>query len=345
MNGNFIVFTGPLKAEVLSISLPELGSCDILIEAEASLISAGTERFAFRQAPFYPFFPGYSLVGRVVAKGDAVKRFSIGERVGASAPHGSLVVCDERMAFAVPEGVLPEHATFLTVGATALHAVRLAQLGIGDPLLIVGQGLIGLLATQIARFAGAAPVIGIDVDKKRLEIARTLGADFVYEAGDEGGLGTLLAALPGGGVAATVDLSGASGVMELGVRSTRRRGRVVATALNPGGGNVDLYGLASFKGISLVGGYFNARPWRLDALEVTPPQDWPPRPASIEEFEGSEVGTSAGDTAMILRMIALGRLSVQPLISDVVLPPAAPELFAKLPDTGFLGGVINWSGN
>ena len=74
MRSSVIAFTAPGRAELLdrAIEPPEPGR--ILIEAELSLISAGTERTLLKQAPDYPFFPGYSLVGHVAAVGVTASR-------------------------------------------------------------------------------------------------------------------------------------------------------------------------------------------------------------------------------------------------------------------------------
>lgn len=342
MHGEFITFTGPQTAEIISRAVEELKPREILIEAEVSLISAGTERLMFKAPPVTPYFPGYSMVGRVAKIGSGVTRFAVGDRVAASAPHGSHVKCEDIMAFRIPASVASEHATFITVGAMALYAVRMADIRLGDAMLIIGQGLIGLLASQIARVAGALPVIGTDMQPARLELARKLGADHAFQADDADGLRRVLAGLPGGGVAATIDLSGAPNALNLGVGATRRRGRVIAAALNPDGGQVAVYGEAFLKGVALVGAYFNARPWRLDSSDLTLPTDWPPRMLDAVEFEGLDIATSAGDTAMILRLIEHGRLNVAPLITDTVSFRDAPALFDKLAGTGFLGGIIRW---
>jgi NADPH2:quinone reductase len=343
MESHDVVFTAPSRAELITRPVDELGPTEIMIEADVSLVSAGTERSAYRQAPSYPFPPGYSLVGRVAKTGPQVTRFAVGDRVAASASHGSLVACEEIMAFGVPDTVSNEHATFLTVGATALYAVQLARISLGEPALILGQGLIGLLATQLARSAGAVPVIGTDLDPARLELARSLGADHALHAEDVDSLRAVLADLPGGGVAAAIDLSGADRALDLAVSATRRRGRVVAAALNfTGGGTVDLYGEAFLKGISLTGAYFNARPWRLDSTDLTPPTDWPPRPVATTEFEALDVPTSASDTAMVLRLLEHGRLQVAPLITDEVDFRDAPALYDRLLTSATLGALIRW---
>jgi len=342
MNAKFVKFVAPGKTKLVEMPVQPPGPGQIVIDAELSLISAGTERTLLKGAPEYPFSPGYSLVGHVAEIGEGVDRFQVGDRVAASATHGSMVTCNADLAFKIPSAVTFEEAAFLTVGATALFSVRLAQLNLGDPVLIFGQGLIGLIASQIARSAGAMPVIGVDMDEARLELARSLGVDHAIHGSDQEQLAKLIEQLPGGGVAASVELSGAPATIEQAIRFTRRRGRIVAASMNPNGHNVDIYGEAWMKGLALVGSYINSRPWRLDCLEMYPPSDWPLNCYQSGEFEGNDVGTTAGDTATMLDLIAHDRVKVAPLISDRVKAKDAPALFDRLLQADFLGAQIEW---
>ena len=62
------------------------------------------------------------------------------------------------------------------VGAIAMHGVRLASLGVGDVVVVIGMGMIGQLVAQIARAQGAV-VIALDLRPERIELAQRLGAD------------------------------------------------------------------------------------------------------------------------------------------------------------------------
>jgi threonine dehydrogenase-like Zn-dependent dehydrogenase len=117
---------------------------------------------------------------------------------------------------------------------------------------------------------------------------------------------------------------------------------VVAASIMPGRFESEHFSDLFAKGLSLVGAYFNARPWHVDAMEVTLPIDWPIRPSHTTRYRGNAISTSSGDNALILQMIALGRVHVEPLISHTATPDDAPTLFDKLGRGELLGGLITW---
>jgi 2-desacetyl-2-hydroxyethyl bacteriochlorophyllide A dehydrogenase len=91
MKSKAIVFTGPLQVEVREQETPAPGPGEVLLETLVSLVSTGTESFCFR-GEFepgtswagwvkYPFYPGYSNVGRVIALGEGVTDYQVGDRV------------------------------------------------------------------------------------------------------------------------------------------------------------------------------------------------------------------------------------------------------------------------
>jgi threonine dehydrogenase-like Zn-dependent dehydrogenase len=79
---------------------------------------------------------------------------------------------------ALPDGVDFESAAFATLGAISLHGFRLAQPQLGERIAVIGLGLLGLLAVGIALSAGCS-VLGIDLDPRRVDLARDLGAEAV----------------------------------------------------------------------------------------------------------------------------------------------------------------------
>ena len=293
-----IVFEAPGRAILQRSPVPAIGDDDLLVEAEMSLVSAGTERNLLLHAPRYPVLPGYSLIGTVAKLGARVTDFQVGDRVAATAAHASHVCVDQRFALKVPDRLSSAHATFFNVAAMAIHAVRLAEVVLGDPVMILGQGLIGLIATQSRVRPERVPVIGIDVSERRIEQAIGVGADLAFLAKDRLAIEAALEALPGGGPAATIELTAASGPIEMAVELTRRRGRVVAGSLVPGGHAIDLYGRAFLEGLKLVGSYMNARPYQLRAVETTSPLDWPVRPYDGGVYDGNEISTSVGDQTL-----------------------------------------------
>ena len=130
---------------------------------------------------------GYSSAGIIVELGDGCN-FSVGDRVacagGGYAVHAEYAVVPEHLMARLSENVSFEEGAFATLGAIALHGYRLAELQLGERVAVIGLGLVGLLAAQIAE-AGGCQVLGIDSDEDRVALARRLGIDAVIREGAE----------------------------------------------------------------------------------------------------------------------------------------------------------------
>jgi len=176
---------------------------------------------------------GYSAAGVVVEVGAGVTGFSVGDRVACAgaglANHAEVVAVPQNLCVRVPAGVENLEAAFVTLGAIALQGVRRAETHVGETVLVVGLGLIGLLAVQILKASGCR-VIGADVVASRVEFAREFGMDVGVVIGQGPELPVVCRAETGGyGVdaallcAATPSSIPANSAME----SCRERGRVV----------------------------------------------------------------------------------------------------------------------
>jgi threonine dehydrogenase-like Zn-dependent dehydrogenase len=123
---------------------------------------------------------GYSAAGEVVAVDPANTRFRIGDRVAVGgaecAHHAEVLGVPDLLAAKVPEDVESRHAAFTTLASIAMQGVRQSGTSVGDRVLVLGQGLVGLLATAILRASGAR-VLAVDLDDSRLETAKTMGAE------------------------------------------------------------------------------------------------------------------------------------------------------------------------
>src|SRR5574341_402957 len=124
-----------------------------------------------------PMALGYSSAGTVVELGKDMPGFKVGQRVacagGGFAVHAEYNVVPRNLLTSLPENVDFESAAFTTLGAIALHGFRLAEPQIGETVAVIGMGLLGLLAAQIAAAAGC-DVLGIDIDPARLALASSL---------------------------------------------------------------------------------------------------------------------------------------------------------------------------
>ncbi len=174
---------------------------------------------------------GYSCAGEVIAVGAQATEFRVGERVACAglqfANHAEVDYIPRNLAAKVPEGVAYDDACFVTLGAIAMQGVRLAEIELGDRVVVLGLGLVGQIAAQLARCAGAA-VFAADLDPAKVELARRLGA---HEGeSKQGNLSSAAAAFSGGHGADAVLVCAATksdAPLRLAAEVCRLKGRVV----------------------------------------------------------------------------------------------------------------------
>src|SRR5690349_14116702 len=131
---------------------------------------------------------GYSAAGIVAAVGEGVSDLRVGDRIACAgvgyASHAEVLSVPKNLCVRVPEDVSFDHAAFATVGAIALQGVRLAEPTIGESVVVIGLGLIGQLAVQLLA-ANGCRVFGTDLDPKKVDLAKQLGADAGCTSNDD----------------------------------------------------------------------------------------------------------------------------------------------------------------
>src|ERR1035438_4813626 len=126
---------------------------------------------------------GYSGAGVVIGKHPTVRDLEIGQRVaygGEGTGHGEVIVTGRNLVARVPDNVAFEDACFSTLSSIALNAVRIASIGLGDTVAVIGLGLVGQLIAELARLQGAV-VIATDLKDDRVALAKKLGAEYAFE--------------------------------------------------------------------------------------------------------------------------------------------------------------------
>src|SRR6516165_4620032 len=113
-----------------------------------------------------PMTMGYSSAGVVLACGAGVQSFKPGERVASNGPHAGVVCVPKNLCARVPDAVPFDQAAFTVLGSIALQGVRLARVGLGDSVFVVGLGLIGQIAVALLR-ANGCRVFGTDLDAEK----------------------------------------------------------------------------------------------------------------------------------------------------------------------------------
>lgn len=184
-----IVFTGKRQLELRREEVPALQSGQVLVRAERSLISTGTECICYARMfepgshwdnwVKYPFTPGYSNSGRVIDVAPDVTEVKVGDRVANGSSHRQFFVASAKDVLPIPDGVSAEAAPWFALGSIVQNGVRKAEHELGDNVVIIGLGLLGQLAVQYVRASGAREIIGIDTAGPRLEMAKAHGATHV----------------------------------------------------------------------------------------------------------------------------------------------------------------------
>jgi 2-desacetyl-2-hydroxyethyl bacteriochlorophyllide A dehydrogenase len=235
-----LVFAAPRRVEIVDEELAAPAAGQALVRARVSAVSAGTERLVYRGelprdrpldeslpalagAPFsYPARYGYAAVGEVAAVGDGVAAAWLGRRVFALAPHGSAFVASVAELVEVPAGVDAERAALFASMETAVNLVLDGAPGLGARVAVVGQGVVGLLATSLlARFPLAALVV---VEPLPARARRALAFGATAAVAD---VAAARAALGSGGADVTFELSGDPAALDGALALTGREGRVV----------------------------------------------------------------------------------------------------------------------
>jgi len=125
---------------------------------------------------------GYSAAGIVIGVGKNVKAFKTGDRVACAgsgfANHAEYIDVPRSLVMRVPENLTMDLASTVTLGGISIQGVRRADLRLGETAAVIGLGIIGQLSVQMLKASGCK-VIGIDIDERRLNVAKETACDYV----------------------------------------------------------------------------------------------------------------------------------------------------------------------
>ena len=247
------------------VPVPQVKSGYVLIQTTRTLVSLGTERMLVefgkanlidkaRQQPDkvkqvldkiktdglqptleavfnklgQPLPLGYCNVGKVVAVGRGVTEFVVGDRVASNGNHAEYVCVPKNLVAKIPDNVTDEEATFTVIGSLGLQGIRLLNPQLGECVVVVGLGLIGLVAAELLK-ANGCKVIGVDFDQQKVDIAKNKG---IYAINPKNGIDPVkyVEEITGGigadGVLITASAKGDE-VIHQACLMSRKRGRVV----------------------------------------------------------------------------------------------------------------------
>ena len=330
MEAQRVVWPDRAKVDIETFTLPPVGADEVLVATECTLISPGTERAFLLGLPNaqgrYPARPGYSNIGTINSGGKAVTDWEVGDRVASTQGHTSHFVTSPSRLLKIASADVPaEEAVFFNLGAIALQGVRKARIELGEATLVLGQGLIGLLAMQLSKLSGAGPLIAADLTDSRLEISKKVGADHTFNPEDTDFSEQLDEATQGEGPAVIIEATGHPDAISTALDVAGWGARVVLLASTRGETpNVNFYRDVHKKGLMLYGAHNSIRP-----RQESSPHFW----------------TLEADSRLLLSLIAQKRFSVSPLISHRVPGADAAKAYQLLmawnPD--LLGVVLHWN--
>ena len=196
---------------------------------------------------------GNMLVGTVTETGPGVESLAVGDRVLAYGVFREIHAIAAERCWQMPQGVSWKSAVCLDPADFALAAVRDGQVRVGDAVAVFGMGAIGLMVTQVARLAGAEPVIAVDPLSNRRRAAAEGGADLVLDtAACDVGI-EIKKATGNRGVDVAIDYSGNVQAMQAALRAVAFGGNVVAGAYPPPyGAGLDLGAEAHFNTPNII---------------------------------------------------------------------------------------------
>jgi 2-desacetyl-2-hydroxyethyl bacteriochlorophyllide A dehydrogenase len=235
-------FTAPRTAELRPERVPPPGPGEVRIKTIASAISHGTEMLVYRgEVPAdlpldlptlagsfsFPIKYGYAAVGRVLDAGAG--SLSPGDLVFVHHPHQDAFVVPVELPVRLPQGLDPTLGLFFANLETALNVIHDAPLRLGETALVFGQGVVGILVTQLLKLAGAERVLAVDPIRKRRELALEVGADEAFEPGEDL-RGRTLEATAGRGADLAVEVSSSGAALQGAIDAVATEGTVVVAS-------------------------------------------------------------------------------------------------------------------
>ena len=316
-----IIFPRAGVAELQEYEAPVPKSGEVLVRLMVSTISSGTERanlsgeinISIRDQSPVAIFPragGYSSAGIVEAVGEGVRKFHPGDRVALSwSTHSEFCCLPEKFVHTLDDELTFEQGALLHISIFPLAAIRKCRVEIGESAIVMGQGILGLIALPLLKAAGAVPVIAADPIPEKREKALACGADYALDpfAPD---FSEKVKELTGGGVKTAIEVTGNGKALDTVLDCMARFGRVALLGCTRHSDfTIDYYHKVHGPGITMIGAHTDARP---------------------ENDSSSGWWTQPDDVKVVMQLIRFGRYDPAKMIDETHSPSEAPEVYAKL---------------
>ncbi|MCL4191792.1 MAG: galactitol-1-phosphate 5-dehydrogenase [Thermoguttaceae bacterium] len=326
-----LVLTAYNRFEFCDVPPPPVGPRDVLVAVKACGVCGsdvhGMDGSSGRRVP--PIIMGHEASGVIAEVGPQVSGWQAGDRVTFDSTvycgrchycaRGNVNLCDHRQVLGVscgefrrdgayaeyvvvpenilyrlPDGVSFEQAAMVEPVSIAVHAVSRVPVRLNDTAVVMGTGMIGLLVVQALRAAGCGPIIAIDVEPVKLELARRLGADEGISPRECDAVAEVQRRTGGRGADIVIEAAGFSETVAQAVRLARK------------GGSIGLVG------------------------NLSPQVELPLQAVVTRELTLYGSCASSGEYPACLDLIARGAIKVEPLMSSVAPLEEGAKWFERL---------------
>ncbi|WP_238178082.1 zinc-dependent alcohol dehydrogenase [Paenibacillus contaminans] len=307
-------------AELTDIPVPGMRAQFVKVKTDYSAVSVGTELMMIRNSgnTSQDASLGYSATGIVEEVGEGVTHVVPGQRVACYGvpAHRDYLLLPKHLVAPVPDGVRPEEAAFVGIGAIAIHALRQADLRFGETIIVAGLGILGQMIARIAH-AACYRVIGLELMEERCQMLESIGA---IACRNEEELKRAIEADPSCNGADAVLLCASNrkhSMIDQGIHWLRDRGRVVIVGDTGTEFDRDLLFMKEASvHISRAGG-----PGRYEQTYEQEGVDYPI--GYVRWTEGRNMNE-------FLRLLAGKRIDVTPLITNECLLDGLPAMYKNL---------------
>lgn len=315
-----IIFPEVNKAKLIEKTYGELAPNYVAVKTMVSTISNGTERANItgdpnvsaggRYVPF-PRSSGYNSSGVVIEVGSDVKSVKVGDRVIVYwGSHQNINVVDEsRVVKIEDDGISFETGALSFISTFPMAAIRKTRLEIGESVMVMGLGILGSIAVKLLKAAGAVPIIAVDPNAKRREIAMKNGADYAFDP-FEADFAKKVKEITGGGVNVAIEVTGVGAGFNETLDCMARFGRIALLGCTRSSDfTVDYYNKIHAPGITVIGAHTLARP-------------------NVESYPG--YFTHRDDIKAVMKLCSGGRLTLIDLVEETHSPNECEEVYDRL---------------
>ena len=348
MKTKAIIYDGVDQVRFGDVTLPELGSRQILAKTLYTFVSPGTELRVlaghYGAEGNYPVVPGYAAISRVLEVGKDVKGFKVGDVISCRNPVG-FADCGsmwggeagahvyategEDTPILIPQGLKDEEYlpyAAAEVAAISLRGVEAADPKEGETALVIGQGMIGQFSAMFLKLRGAKVVVA-DIDQNRLNESVKAGVSESVNL-SEADAAARVARLGNGGYDIVVEASGSIPGVELAYKMIRRKPQNYSTE----------YKVEPIR--------FYGHDWPRLVMQANYIKEIAINPFSFFNGEGVTILTPADrgveERQRVVEYVRAGKVDMTPFLGNVVKCEAMPEHYRKLQKREIVSLIGDW---